>query len=121
MRPTQRKGGAVTSLDLARSFAALFELAKELQKSQPAEVSQVMIAIAAHLRSFDPMAFLGAADVLDPLEQLIVPTPDGGRVELHSIDGAIGMYVFDATARDAHVVITAKVAEELRGGLARVR
>lgn len=36
----------MTSLSLARSFAHLFEQAKELQKSAPAEVSALMEAIA---------------------------------------------------------------------------
>jgi hypothetical protein len=111
----------MTSTDLARRFSTAFELAKELQKSQPAEVSQLMQAIACHLRSFDPMAFLGAADVLDPLQELVIPTSDGGRIELHAVDGVTSLYVFDASKRDACVPLPARQAEELRSGLARVR
>lgn len=108
------------SLDLACQFASLFELAKELQKSQPSEVAVVLEAVAEHLRSVAPLSLLGVS-TLDPLEEFIVPLADGARIELRTMDGRTGLYVLDAAHHDALALMNAAQCEELATGLRRVR
>lgn len=111
----------MTSLDLARRFAACFEAAKELQKTQSSEVAALFEAVAAHLRSAAPLALLGPSSMLEPLTEARIPLADGALVELTVTERGVLMYVQDASGHDVAVPVPAVPAEEIRAALARVR
>jgi hypothetical protein len=110
----------MTSLDLARHFAACFEQAKELAKEQPAEVAALMEAVAAHLRSAAPLSLLAAPE-LQPSQDALIDLGEGRIVRLRVLDGRLNMYVCEGPAHDASVALSEVAREQLRAALGSVR
>src|SRR5690242_18225688 len=100
------------TLSLAQKFAALFEEAKEQQKSDPQGVIQVAEAVAAHLRSWQPLVLLGAPPPLTGEQDALIDLGEGQIVRLHILDGKLNMLTVESPARDTNVVIGERARAE---------
>lgn len=100
---------------LRAGLAALDDL-----KSQP-ERDLIYQVIASHVRSAAPMAFTGAADLVEPQQEAVVHLDDGQRVELRMIDGRLNLYAAESHERDTNVRISEGQREQLRLALGAVR
>lgn len=105
------------ALALLRTFRSAFA-ALDDHKSHP-ERDQIYALIASHLRSASPMS-MGAADLIEPLPEVVQPLSDGARYELRIIDEKLNLYVMDALQHDCDVGLTTGQAEQLRRDIARV-
>ncbi len=89
-------------------------------KSQP-ERDLVYQAIASHMRSAAPMAFVGAPAELVPTSDALIDLGAGQLVRLRVLDGRLNMYVCEAASHDVNVVLDDSKREQLRAALGVVR
>lgn len=103
---------------LERTFAAAFHALDETRDAQV--VAHLYEFIVKHVRSAAPMSLLGAADVIEPTAEVIVPLQDGARIDLNVDDGSLVLYVVEPSGKDAAVALSVGRTEDLRRGLSRI-
>lgn len=97
---------------LIRTFRSAFAALDD--HKVPAEVAAVYEVIVKHVRSAQPMALLGAADVIEPLASAVVPLSHGARLEVSKLeDGQLSFYMHDEHNHDADSTATPAQAELL--------
>lgn len=105
----------VASIDrkvaLERTFAAAFAALDDTK--DPHVVSSLYEIIVRHIRSANPMALLGGADVIEPLQQATIPLADGARIELSSADGVRALLAVDGNGNEVAVPIGLEQGEQL--------
>lgn len=102
---------------LIKTFQAAFAALDDFKSD---ERSFIYEQIVRHVRSAQPMALLGAADVIEPTAEVIVPLQDGARIDLNVDDGSLVLYVVEPSGKDAAVALSVGRTEDLRRGLSRI-
>src|SRR5687767_6949739 len=85
---------------IVRSVQSVLHALDDLKSS--AEREQIYAVIVAHVRSAMPMV-LGAAAVIEPVNEIVHPLGDGARYELRRRGEWIDLYVHDAFGHDVDV------------------
>ena len=104
--------------EVAQRLRTVFAVLDDL-KSQT-EREYLYSVVVRHVRSAQPMALLGAADVIEPTAEVIVPLQDGARIDLNVDDGSLVLYVVEPSGKDAAVALSVGRTEDLRRGLSRI-
>lgn len=106
------------ALEVAQRLRTALAVLDDLKSST--ERDYLYSVLVAHVRSAAPMSLLGAADVIEPTAEVIVPLQDGARIDLNVDDGSLVLYVVEPSGKDAAVALSVGRTEDLRRGLSRI-